>query len=100
MFLTGVSETDDLVPTAGVDTEAQWDAKERHDTHYITELQHKGKNAVIIAENKGFSKTFNRIEHIEITGVARVTYRKGMLQARGQLKAHAHDNLLLIYSHD
>jgi hypothetical protein len=86
--------------TAGVETEAQWEAKTRDQTHFITALKHQGSTARIIAENKGFSKTFNGIQHVEINGVARVTFRKGVLAARGGLKAHAHDNLLLVYSHD
>lgn len=86
--------------TAGVETEAQWEAKSPDQTHFITALKHQGSTAWIMAENKGFSKTFDGIRHVEINGVARVTYRKGVLAARGGLKAHAHDNLLLVYSHD
>ena len=96
-----MSETDS-VPAAGVDTKEQWDRKARFHTHYITELKlnQKSQAARIIAENKGFSKTFNGIEHVEISGTVRVTYRDGVLTVRGGLKVHAHDNLLLVYTHD
>lgn len=89
-------------PTAGVETEAQWEHKNRDQTHFITELQlnREGQVARLKAEHKGFSKTFEGIEHVEINGTVRVVYRDGVLSVRGGLKAHAHDNLLLVYSHD
>lgn len=94
-----MTETDS-VPTVGAETKEQWDEKPRFHTHYITGLYYKGKIVRIEEENKGFSKRIAGIDHVEINGVVRVTYRDGLLSARGGLKAHAHDNLLLVYSHD
>ena len=93
-------ETD--VPTAGVETEQQFQEKARFHTHYITELQvnYNGQTAKLVEENKGFSKTFHGIEHVEVNGTVRVTYWHNVLRVHGGLKAHAHDNLLLVYTHD